>query len=142
MNNEEYIGATCELIELERIRNFIKLKAMSYGMSEDESTKVALAVDEACTNLIKHTFKLDKSKEFYVSVEKKPEKIVVSIFDNGVPFDPLEVQRPDMEKYFGEFKRDGLGIHLMRSVMDDVEYYPANKNRKQNVLKLIKNFNS
>lgn len=71
-------------------------------------------------------------------VEKIENKIVVSISDNGEPFDPLSVERPNMEEYFIEFKRGGLDIHLMRSVMDDIEYYPADAKNNQNTLKLIK----
>ena len=129
----------CGLTELAQIRNFVKQKAMSLGMPEGEADKVVLAVDESCTNLIKYTSNKDKNHEFCVIIEKIENKIEVSISDDGEPFDPLSVERQDMEKYFKEFKRGGLGINLMRSVMDDIEYYPAVGKNKHNILKLIKN---
>ena len=81
---------------------------------------------------------MDKNHEFCITLEKIENKIIVSISDSGEPFDPLSVERPNMEEYFKEYKRGGLGIHLMRSVMDDIEYYPADGKNSQNTLKLIK----
>lgn len=138
MNKLENMSSFCELVELARIRTFIKHKAISFGIPEAEADKVSLAVDEACTNLIKYTSNTDKNHEFCVTVEKVDDKIEVSISDDGKPFDPLSVERPNMEKYFKEFKRGGLGIHLMRSVMDEIEYFPADGKNSQNTLKLIK----
>jgi serine/threonine-protein kinase RsbW len=139
MNNIDYINACCDLVELYKIRNFIELKALEYGLNSDAATKVALAVDEACTNLIEHAFKFDKNKTICIATEKIDKKMVVSIIDQSQPFNPLSVQKQNMEEYFREFKKGGLGIQLMRSVMDDIEYYPASSQNNQNVLKLIKN---
>ncbi len=133
-----HIGACCELIELQKIRNFIEEKALEFGLNEESSSQVALAVDEACTNLIEHAYQYDKTREISISAEKTDNKMIVSIYDDSKPFDPLKVEKPDMKDYFKEYKRGGLGIHLMRAVMDDIEYYPAKQNGMQNVLKLIK----
>jgi serine/threonine-protein kinase RsbW len=141
MNDKEYISESCDLVELEKVRKFIKIKVLALGLKESDADSVALAVDEACTNLIRHAFNLDKNNRYCISVEKKNKKIIVCIMDNGVPFDPKSVNKPDMEEYFKEYRRGGLGIYLMRSVMDDIKYFPADKDRKQNTLKLIKNLN-
>ncbi|MFH1051598.1 MAG: ATP-binding protein [bacterium] len=141
MIDTEYIGASCELVELQKIRNFIEKKALEYGLSEKSAGQVALAVDEACTNLIEHAFHHDKNREICISTEKSGDKMIVSIFDDSSPFNPLDVEKPNMDIYFKELKRGGLGIHLMRSVMDEIEYYPSKQNGSQNVLKLIKKIN-
>jgi len=139
MNKQDYIGACCELVELQKIRNFIEDKALEFGLSKEAAGQIALAVDEACTNLIEHAYQFDKNKEICVSAEKNDNQMIVSIIDDSSPFDPLLVNRPDMEAYFKQFKRGGLGIQLMRSVLDKIEYYPAGSNSVNNILKLIKN---
>jgi serine/threonine-protein kinase RsbW len=65
-------------------------------------------------------------------------EFVVQIIDEGEPFNPLSVESPDMKKYFAEFRKGGLGIHIMRSVMDNIEYQPSQSSEKKNILMLTK----
>jgi serine/threonine-protein kinase RsbW len=141
--NKKYsnsICTVCDLEELSRIRSFIMGKAASSGFSDDDSQKIALAVDEACSNLIQHAYHFNLSKIICVNVETSGNKFIINILDDGKPFNPLDVNSPDMKEYFANFKRGGLGIHLMRSIMDRVEYSPSSQKSKNNTLRLIKNF--
>jgi serine/threonine-protein kinase RsbW len=60
----------------------------------------------------------------------------VVIQDEGVQFNPTQVQPPDMKEYLTHFRRGGLGVHLMKSLMDRVEYSIAPG--KSNELRLTK----
>ncbi len=135
---DNLICAAGKYSELRKVREFVSDKAKLFGFSSDDANKIALAVDEACTNLIQHAYHLDKSKQFCIEVETDKRRFVVKILDDGKPFNPLDVNSPDMKKYFSEFRKSGLGIHLMKLVMDDIKYSPSSKSRPQNVLKLIK----
>jgi serine/threonine-protein kinase RsbW len=125
--------------ELSKIREFVLARAVKHGFPDAEAQKIVLAVDEACTNLIRHAFKLDKTKKICVQIEMEPNTFTVNIIDDGNPFDPMQVSKPDMDEYFKQFKKGGLGIHLMRSVMDEISYTPStNSNDSKNILKLKK----
>jgi serine/threonine-protein kinase RsbW len=132
------VCATSDFTELHRIRQFVMDSAGRVGFSDDEASKIGLAVDEACTNIIKHSFKFDKSKKFCVQVETSTDFFIVNISDNGAPFDPLTVPDVDMKDYISNFKRGGLGIHIIRNVMDEVDYTPSAGSNSMNLLTLKK----
>ena len=128
--------------ELDDIRAFVKDNAELFGFNEDDSYKISLAVDEACTNLIRYSFKLEPSHKIKIEISENRNEFIINIKDNGNSFNPLDVPAPDMEEYLQKFKRGGLGIHIMRSVMDEISYFPSKQNGRQNVLKLVKMLNS
>ncbi len=110
---------------LDIIRKFIAGIAATMGFSEEEIYQMELAVDEACANVIKHAYVDEKTNEknINVTVKKKTDQIEIKIADKGVGFDPSRIQSPDMEKYLKEMKQGGLGIHLIKSLMDDVKFH-------------------
>ena len=104
------------------VREFVSDAARRVGFSDEEVGKIALAVDEACTNIIKHAYKFDPNQDIAVSVSTEDRLFVVRIRDHGRTFDPSGLQPPNMKEYLSHFRRGGLGVHLMRSLMDKVEY--------------------
>ena len=138
LNKENYICACGDFSELHKIRNFVYSKAQVFGFDDNDASKIALAVDEACTNLIKHSFNLDKTKEFCVSVEPSSFNFTVKIHDKGQPFNPMEVDKLDMNEYFKNYKKGGLGIQIIRAVMDEIRYVPSGEEGRENELILTK----
>ncbi len=104
------------------VREFVSDAARQFGFSDEDVSKIALAVDEACTNVIKHAYKYDPTKEITVTIRSDSDTFQVIIQDTGVQFDPSRVQSPDMREYMKNYRRGGLGMHLMKSLMDSVEY--------------------
>jgi len=104
------------------VRDFVSDAARRVGFPDEEVGKIALAVDEACTNIIKHAYRFDPNQDIAVSVSTENKLFVVRIRDHGRTFDPSGVQPPNMKEYLTHFRRGGLGVHLMRSLMDKVEY--------------------
>lgn len=127
--------------ELQRIREYIMKIALSFGFDDSEANKISLAVDEACSNLIKYAYRLDKDRTIRLIVETNKKKFIVKIIDDGSPFDPLEVPPQNMKEYIEKLRKGGLGIHIIRSVMDEISYFPSNKSQPENVLKLQKTLN-
>jgi serine/threonine-protein kinase RsbW len=121
---------------LSAVREFVSGAARSFGFSDEEVGKIALAVDEACTNIIKHAYKFDPNKDIAVTVKAGNGSFEVRISDKGVMFDPEAIRPPDMREYLSHYRRGGLGIHLMRSLMDVVEY--NNAPGKNNEVRLVK----
>lgn len=116
---------------LEIIREFINNIAQKAGFNEESVDQIELAVDEACTNVIKHAYKYSTSRMLDISVFLDPEKIEIIIMDKGAGFNPDKLQIPDLEKYMHSAKSGGLGIHLMRTLMDEVNFSinPGKKNQ-------------
>jgi serine/threonine-protein kinase RsbW len=104
------------------VRDFVSSAAREFGFADEEVSKIALAVDEACTNIIKHAYKFDPHKELTVTVKGGNGAFEVSISDTGRQFNPSSVQPPDMKEYLSHFRRGGLGVYLMKTLMDKVEY--------------------
>jgi len=104
------------------IRDFVSENALTAGIPVATVENIMLAVDEACTNIIKHAYKSSPEGEIIINIEYNKEKFTITIIDYGKSFEPERVPLPDLQKYYREHKVGGLGIYLMRSLMDDVKY--------------------
>lgn len=115
---------------LRRVRDFVSDAARTVGFDDESVQKIALAVDEACTNIIKHSYHFAADKDIEISIMTSDGIFEVVIADKGSSFDPRRVEIPDMKEYIRKYRRGGLGMVLMRSLMDVVEYktYPGAKN--------------
>ena len=100
------------------------------------ASKIALAVDEACTNVIKHAYRFDASKRITVTITPGNGIFEVSIIDTGKQFNPDAIETPDMKEYLTHFKKGGLGVYLMKTLMDKVEY--SIQPGKRNEVRLVK----
>ena len=118
------------------VREFVSDAARTLGFGDEDVSKIALAVDEACTNVIKHAYRFDPSRTIQVSVRTRNGAFEVAIRDDGVQFNPTQVQNPDMKEYLSHYRRGGLGVYLMKSLMDKVEYEMTPG--KMNEVRLIK----
>ncbi len=105
---------------LEAIANFIVTSMKKLGISSN-IYEVQTAVDEACTNIVKYAYHGSKGTIF-LSCNLRDKDFTVVIRDRGKPFDPTSVPLPDVSSGVEERKIGGLGIYLMRKLMDEVSY--------------------
>ncbi|MDD1728634.1 MAG: ATP-binding protein [Methanospirillum sp.] len=103
-----------------------------------EATRIQLAVEEAVTNVVMHGYD-DSGGDVLIRLESSPAQIAITIIDAGAAFDPTTIPPPDVTADLDHRKIGGLGVHLIRSVMDEVRYA---RERDQNKLTLIKNITS
>jgi anti-sigma regulatory factor (Ser/Thr protein kinase) len=108
------------LENLSLIADFISRSMSQLGI-EAGVFEVQTAVDEACTNIMKYAYS-EAGGEITITCEIQGNDLVVTIRDRGKPFDPASVPQPDLEADLGRRKIGGLGIYLMRKLMDDVSY--------------------
>ena len=115
---------------LEIVREFIHKLAIKAGFEEETAGQIELAVDEACTNVIRHAYKNDHRRKIDIKVILDTDKMQICISDKGKGFNPDALPKPDLRAYVESSKRGGLGIHLMRSLMDQVqfEFNPPKRN--------------
>jgi serine/threonine-protein kinase RsbW len=118
---------------LQLIRDFVIKIAAKTGFSEENQEQVALAVDEACTNVIKHAHKYNATQPIDILIQTDAAKIKITISDQGSGFDPSSLSKPDLKKLTKEASHGGLGIYLMQTLMDEVDYNfnPGIKNQVQ-----------
>lgn len=107
---------------LSKIREFISSNASEVGFSKDDIDNMILAVDEACTNVIKHAYKSSPDGDILIEVKYDKSAFTITIEDNGTAFNPDLVPVPDLQKYYREHRVGGLGMYLMKTLMDDVKY--------------------
>lgn len=123
---------------LDIIRRFISGIATNMGFSGDGIYEIELAVDEACANVVKHAYADGDPDDHVISVtvRSKSDRIEIRIADRGAGFNPDGLEAPVMEKYLQEMKSGGLGVHLIRTLMDEVKFYI--KPGVRNEVKMVK----
>ena len=119
---------------LSKIREFMKETAHECGFSDDVIGKIILAVDEACTNIIKHAYKYSPEGNIHISIKFADTKFEISITDEGLHFNPVMVPEPDIQEYYKQKKVGGLGVFLIKKLMDEVTYHTLTGNKNQVVL--------
>ena len=120
--NKSKISVKSRTENLSLIRDFVSSKTSDAGLAKDEIENVMLAVDEACTNIIKHAYNSFLDGEIVIKLEYNSDKLLVTIIDHGSTFDPNGIPDPDLQKYYRDGRVGGLGMFLMKTLMDDVKY--------------------
>jgi serine/threonine-protein kinase RsbW len=113
----------------------VSTQAKKHGFTDTQINDIRLAVDEACTNVIKHAYSFDETKEFDVDLEFDNSALSIEITDFGNGFDPSTYEVPNLQKRIKQKKRGGMGIFLIRNLMDELMY---NSDGSKNVIKMIK----
>jgi serine/threonine-protein kinase RsbW len=101
---------------------FIDAVCRGHGLAPDVAFDARLAVDEMCTNIVVHGYRGLPPGPVALEVAVLADRIVIRIFDRGRAFDPRNAQVPDVHAPLEERDVGGLGCHLVRSVMDDIDY--------------------
>ena len=107
---------------LSLIRDFVSTAAIDAGVQPDVVENIILAVDEACTNIMKHAYQSFPDGELIIKTKSTLSRFVVSITDYGKSFEPKMIPEPDLQKYYRQKRVGGLGMYLMKTLMDDVKY--------------------
>jgi serine/threonine-protein kinase RsbW len=112
------------------IREFVTTVGKQARMSDDDVSKLELAVDEACANVIEHAYGHDITKEVDVRAVFDENEVRISVIDSGHGFDPAKVDEETVEQLVAKRKSGGLGFRLIKTLMDDVSYeiVPGQKN--------------
>jgi len=107
---------------LDEIRDFVGGIARSHGFGDKEVYNIQLATDEAASNIIEHAYGGVDNGQIDISCDFLGGKIIVILRDLGISFDPSAIPMPDLKADLSERQIGGLGIFLMRKLMDEVHY--------------------
>jgi len=112
-----------ELLPLSRC--FVQQAAIQAGFEERDSRRIMLAVDEACTNIIRHSYRGDVTKRIIITCRwTRGEHLEVRLKDFGQGVDPRLLETHEKKDLS---QPGGLGLCIMRQVMDEVKYNPECK---------------
>jgi serine/threonine-protein kinase RsbW len=117
------------------IKELTKRMAEAAGFGEGVPDRVALAVDEAATNVIEHAYHGATDRSFEVRYEDRATEFQVEVVDTGAMVDPRAMPRVDLDRYVTERRTGGLGVHLMEKIMDSVTFQ---RSARRNVCRLVK----
>ncbi|MFN8484591.1 MAG: anti-sigma factor antagonist [Anaerolineae bacterium] len=106
---------------LASIAEFISSAAADCGLTEQEAYYAQMAVDEAVTNVIEHAYRGGEGP-IEIIVERRSDTFVVTIRNQGDPFDPTSVPEPNVDAPLDEREPGGLGLFFMRRLMDNVTF--------------------
>ena len=135
MNYRYKVG--CSIENLKGVRDFIRTSLKENGVPDLEISEIVLALDEMCSNLMIHAHHCnpDDLFEIHITVEQN-NPVVFEIIDDGSVFDINQFHAPGIDSIIHEKRKGGLGIRLVKTIMDKVEYH--NRSGK-NVCRLVKN---
>ena len=123
------------LSELDRLCQNLETFGKKFGFSKKLIFEINLALDELFTNIISYGFKDDEEHVIRVTLTPDKNELCLCIEDDGMPFNPIDFDTPDVSCSVEECKIGGLGIHIMKKLMDDVCYERCGN---KNVLNLKK----
>jgi anti-sigma regulatory factor (Ser/Thr protein kinase) len=124
-----------ELSEIEILSEDITNYCKDNGVTEAVCYDIRLALEEAISNTIKYGYDDQDSHNIYVRIGIANQELLIEIEDDARAFNPLEVPTPDLSLPVEKKPIGSLGIYLIRSVMDRVDYHRSGTN---NILRLIK----
>ncbi len=124
-----------ELDEIQTLAEAIKMFAETHNIPDRIAFQVNLSLDELLTNTISYGFPEGGEHVISVRIAFQGEVLVIETRDDGLAFNPLENAEPDTSQGIEERSIGGLGIHLVRNLMDEIEY---RREENQNILVLKK----
>ena len=124
--------------KLKEIQAFVSQACLKTPLSAKDSKSIQLAVEEVCTNIIRHSYLFSPGK-ISITVQTSKDSVALTIADQGRQFDPTEMPDRTLVQYMKTERRGGLGIQLVKKIMDQVEYRYENG---ENQLKLVKRFSN
>jgi len=121
---------------LAEVRDFVASHAENIGLNQKMISEIRLAVDEAYTNIIKHAYSNNSTEKVNIEIGSDDDQLWISLIDSVKSFDPRSYREPDLMKRIKEKKRGGMGVYLIRKVMDQVQY---NRKGESNEIRMVKN---
>jgi anti-sigma regulatory factor (Ser/Thr protein kinase) len=108
--------------EIPRLAELAERFGEENGLPEDGILSLNLVLDEVVTNIIENAYDDAGEHEIHVMLAFEGAELTVRVADDGRAFDPLQRPPPDLDLPIEDRPIGGLGIHIVRSVMDTVAY--------------------
>lgn len=121
--DEQHLRIRAQIAEIAAASDFMLKVGQRAGMDDQQIHHCQLSIDEVCTNIIEHGYGFDNQDGVIdLVVQTQPERIVIIIYDDSRPFNPLLRPSPDPKASIEERKNGGWGIFFVKKFMDAVHY--------------------
>ncbi|MCR4765520.1 MAG: ATP-binding protein [Bacteroidaceae bacterium] len=111
-----------EMSEVKRMHDFFKEVCTGFNIDNETFKMLNLAVEEWVVNVVSYAYPKGTHGLLELAVDKADGVIMIKISDKGMPFDPTQYNVSDLDAPLSERKLGGLGIHLVKSIMDSISY--------------------
>lgn len=119
---EKSIILANEISEIGRLADFIEDMGNEFSLAPDVRFNLNLVLEEAVANIIKYAYPKDEHESIYLSARMHEDSIVLVLTDTGKEFDPTMAPEVDVTLSAEERQIGGLGIFLIRQIMNEVRY--------------------
>ncbi|MGC9326221.1 MAG: ATP-binding protein [Candidatus Hinthialibacter sp.] len=116
------IRCSSKLEEVSKILHAVVHAAQAAGMTEKNAWKLETSLDEACTNIVCYGYKGNEKGTISVHWETEEDRFIVTIEDQGVPFDQTKPTHPDFDCDICQREIGGLGRFIMSQFLDEMTY--------------------
>ncbi len=124
-----------QLSEIQRFQDAFAQFAIEHDLKTPTIRELHVVFDELLSNIVRYAYLDDKTHEFEVEIDVSTERLMITIVDYGIPFDPLEADTPDTSLPLQERTIGGLGIHLVQNMVDEFTY---ERDGDRNIVVLVK----
>ena len=119
---EKSIILANDIAEISKLNQFIEEVGDEFSLAPDLVFNLNLVMEEAVVNVINYAYPKEEHEKIYVSARLHESSIIMVIADNGKEFDPTLVPEADITLSAEERPIGGLGIFLIRNIMNEVKY--------------------
>jgi sigma-B regulation protein RsbU (phosphoserine phosphatase) len=116
------ISVPNRLTEIDRVNELFNTFARTNGVPEADRKRFNMVIDELLNNTISHAYQDDAVHEIDIHVERSGNRVCMTISDDGIPFNPFAREAPRTDQSILDRPLGGMGIHLVRQIMDDTSY--------------------
>lgn len=110
------------LAELDKLCGHLETFGQKFELSKKFIFEVSLVLDELLTNIICYGFGDNSEHIIRMTITQEKDELCICIEDDGIPFNPIKFEMPVMPHSVEECKIGGLGIHIVRKLVDDINY--------------------
>jgi serine/threonine-protein kinase RsbW len=108
--------------ELERIKSVIDKLIQNWNIPLKTGLSINLALEEAFTNIVNYAFTDNEAHSIEIVFVKNAGQLIITLSDDGIEYDPTQNKNPQIDLPVQDRQVGGLGIYLIRKLMDKVEY--------------------
>lgn len=113
----------CSLSNLKGIRDFVRKSLAENNVSELLISSIVLALDEMCSNVMIHAHHCNPNDFLELHIDHpNPDTFIFEIIDNASSFDINQFSEPELKNLIHDKRKGGIGIRLVKSIMDKIEY--------------------
>ncbi len=128
-----------EIAEIQQLKATITEYGATHDIASEVIQDVNLVLEEAISNIMFYGYEDEKTHQIAVKLDLHDNSLEIDISDDAKAYNPLETPAPDLEIPFDEREIGGMGVHLMRTIMDDMAY---TRKANQNILHLTKHLSA